>query len=113
MGSTIDYCFMSAALRDHDGIDWIRTHQAVPRNSATFFFNRDPHKVRHAQRIEDESDLQTWFGGSQNVRLCEHVIGLGRYGKTLTVLHGIELAEDQDEDDYERLTESWTPRFRR
>ncbi len=104
---------MSDALRDHDGIDWIRKRQAVPRNSATFSFNRDPDKVRHAHRIEDESDLQTWFGGSHSVKLWEDVIGLGRYGKTLTVLHGIELPDNQDEDDDERLTETWTPRFRR
>jgi Zn-dependent peptidase ImmA (M78 family) len=113
MGGTIDYCCMSEALRDCDGLYWIRKRQAVPRNTATFAFNRDPDKVRHAHRIEDESDLQTWFGGSHNIKLCEHIIGLGRFGKTLTVLHGIDLPDDQDEDDDQELTESWTPRFRR
>jgi hypothetical protein len=60
--------------------------------------------------MEDRSDLQTWFGGSRSIELREDIIGLGRYGKTLTVLHGIELPDDQDEGE---LTESWTPRFRR
>ena len=112
-GRSIDYCFMSDALRDHDGIDWIRKRQAVPRNTPTFTFNRDPNNVRRAHRIEHESDLQTWFGGSGSIELREDVIGLGGYGKTLTVLHGIELPDDQEEDDDESLTESWTPRFRR
>jgi hypothetical protein len=110
-GGNIDYCFMSDALRDHDGIDWIRKRQAVPRTTPTFAFNRDPDKVRRADRIEETSDLQTWFGGAQSIELREDVIGLGRYGKTLTMLHEVGLPEDQDEDDV--LTESWTPRFRR
>jgi hypothetical protein len=76
---------MSDALRDHDGIDWIRKRQAVPRTTPTFAFNRDPDKVRRADRIEETSDLQTWFGGAQSIELREDVIGLGRYGKTLTM----------------------------
>jgi IrrE N-terminal-like domain len=89
-GGSIDYCFMSDALRDHDGIDWIRKRQAVPRTTSTFVFNCDPDKAWRADRIGGESDLQTWFGGAQSIELREDVIGLGRYGKTLTVLHGIE-----------------------
>jgi hypothetical protein len=102
---------MSDALRDHDGIDWIRKRQAVPRTTPTFAFNRDPDKVRRADRIEERSNLQTWFGGAHSIELREDVIGLGRYGKTLTMLHEVELPDDQDDDDV--LTESWTPRFRR
>jgi hypothetical protein len=103
---------MSDALRDHDGIDWIRKRQAVPRTTPTLAFNRDLDKVWRADRTEETSDLQTWFGGERSVELRGDVIGLGRYGKTLTVLHGIELPEDQDQDDDGALTESWTPRFR-
>jgi hypothetical protein len=110
-GGSIDYCFMSDALRDQDGIDWMRKRQAVPRTTPTFAFNRDPDKVRRADRIEETSDLQSWFGGAQSIELREDVIGLGRYGKTLTMLHEVELTDDQDEDDV--LTECWTPRLRR
>jgi hypothetical protein len=111
-GGSIDYCFMSDALRDHDGIDWIRRRQAVPPNTPTWAFNRDPDKVRRADRTQGESTLQSWFGGSESIELREDVIGLGGYGKTLTVLHGIELPDDQDEDVDDSLIESWTPRFR-
>ncbi|AWZ21118.1 Hypothetical protein RAK1035_2410 [Roseovarius sp. AK1035] len=42
---------------------------------------------------------------------------MGTYGKTLTVLYSARLtaeAEGLDEDDEdEKLEESWTPRFRR
>jgi len=82
---------MSDALREHSGIDWIRKRQAVPRTTLTFKFSHNPQKVQRASRIEGDSDLQTWFGGSRSIELREDVIGLGRYGKTLTVLHDIEL----------------------
>jgi Zn-dependent peptidase ImmA (M78 family) len=111
-GASIDYCFMSDALRDFDDIDWIRKRQSLPRTSATFAFNQEPARVRRADRIEDESDLQLWFGGPRNIEAREDVIGLGSYGKTLTVLHRIE-PPDEAEDDDETLIESWTPRLRR
>jgi hypothetical protein len=54
-----------------------------------------------------------WFDTDRHVRLDEEVIGLGRYGFTLTVLSSESLAEsdDEDEDDEEETVERWTPRF--
>jgi hypothetical protein len=66
--------------------------------------------------VEAESVFQDWFGGGLRSSVTEDVVGLGSYGKTLTILHGIELPEDVDDiddDDDEKLEESWTPRFRR
>lgn len=56
--------------------------------------------------------LQLWFGGPRSIELREDVIGLGSYGRTLTVLHGIEPPDETEEDD-DTLIESWTPRLRR
>ena len=112
-GSKIDHCFMSAALKDVSGIDWLRKREAVPRGTPTHAFNQDATNVQRAVRIEETSNLQQWFGGSRSVEISEDVIGLGRYGKTLTVLYGINVAEADEEEDEASLIESWTPRFRR
>jgi hypothetical protein len=69
--------------------------------------------VTGAVRIEESARLQQWFGGDRQLEISEDVIGLGRYGKTLTVLHDIDLPEPEDEDDEATLIESWTPRFKR
>ena len=61
--------------------------------------------------VEGDTDLQTWFGGSRSIELREDVIGLGRYGKTLTVLHDIELPDEQDDEYDETVTEPWTERY--
>ena len=109
----IDYCFMSDPLTDVDGIDWIRKRQAVPNGTYTFALNRDANKVRSGARVQGASNLQEWFGGRRSIQLIEDVVGLGSYGKTLTVLHTIEIPDEEEERDDESLLESWTPRFRR
>jgi Zn-dependent peptidase ImmA (M78 family) len=113
-GGSIDFCIMSKALRECDGIDWIRKKQALPMSSLTRTFNSDLGCVRRADRSQGESAFQEWFGGNLRIAVTEDVVGLGSYGKTLTILHGIELPEDRDEGDHdEGLSDSWTPRFRR
>jgi hypothetical protein len=113
VGSKIDYCFMSDELKQLDGIDWVRKRQVVPRATPTFEFNQDVRNVAAARRVEGASDLQEWFGGRRSIDVKEDVIGLGGYGKTLTVLYGFELPEPEEEEEEEALIESWTPRFRR
>ena len=57
--------------------------------------------------------LSDWLGISFQIEAEECVIGLGDYGKTLTMLVAIdsvdpeELAEEQD------MIESWHPKFHR
>lgn len=113
MGNRVEHCFMSEALKAIGGIDWIRKREALPRNTPTFAFNQDAENVRRAIRIEDSSNLQDWFGGHRSIEVSEDVIGLGSYGKTLTVLYDITVPDPEDEEDEASLIESWTPRFRR
>ncbi|WP_342451253.1 ImmA/IrrE family metallo-endopeptidase [Piscinibacter koreensis] len=112
-GSRIDHCFMSEALKNVRGIDWLRKREAVPRGTPTHAFNQDSNNVRKAVRVESTSNLQQWFGGKHNVSISEDMIGLASYGKTLTVLYGIDLPEAEEEEDEAALIESWTPLFRR
>lgn len=112
-GNRIDQCFMSEALKGIDNIDWLRKRELLPRSSATYGFNQDEVNVRAAQRAEETSNFQDWFGGRRNMKINEDVIGLGSYGRTLTILYGIDLPEPEDEEDEAALIESWTPRFRK
>jgi hypothetical protein len=111
-GSQIDHCFMSEALKGVSGIDWLRKRDLLPRSSPTYAFNQDAANVRHAVRIEGTSNLQDWFGGGRRLAIDEDVIGLGSYGRTLTVLYNINVPEPEEEEEA-ALIESWTPRFRR
>lgn len=110
-GPIIDYCFMSESLEEIGGLQWLRKGEPLPQRSATQAFNSDQSKVASAARTEGSADLRDWFGGRRALDGFEEVIGLGGYGKTLTVLTTEVTDEDEDED--AELEESWTPRFKR
>lgn len=111
-GRTIDYAFMSESLQDFPDLDWIRKGTPLPGDAVTSNFNMDKSNIEHAARAEGTSALQDWFNGSHRQNVVEEVVGLGSYGKTLTVLTGME-SPDEVEDEDGDLEKSWTPRFRR
>jgi glycerol-3-phosphate dehydrogenase len=47
------------------------------------------------------------------VELREEVVGLGNWGRTLTVLTADDLPDLDVEREDEEIVESWKPRFRR
>jgi len=60
-----------------------------------------------------ETDLAAWFDGSGRIVLDEDIIGLGKYGYSLTVLTSEALPEDplNERDEDAELERSWTTRF--
>lgn len=110
-GTHIDYCFMSGPLKDFQCLQWPRKGEPLPKGSETGNFNSEPRNVRACQHAEAEVDLRLWFGGQREILGTEEMVGLGRYGKTLTILMSDVFADDEDEQ-YE-LEESWKPVFRR
>ena len=113
VGNRINYCFMSDTLREVKDLNWIRKNEPLPKNSATFEFNQNSNNVHSAKCTEAMSDLQDWFGGPCSIECTEEVVGLGKYGKTLTVLTAIDLPEPEEIEEEQALIESWQPRFRR
>lgn len=107
-GAHVEYAKMSYRLRDFPKIEWIRKGARLPPDTTTAAFNADPKGVESGARDKDGSSLQDWFEGPYHQEIVEEVVGLGRYGKTLTVLTGMEAPEWLEE---EEETE-WEPRFR-
>ena len=116
-GNAIDYCFLSDTIKSLPDLTWLRKGHLVPQGTKTAEFNGDPARIANADRSEADIDISNWLGGSRSVEATEEVIGLGRYGKTLTVLTCPSLVDktyqDEDEDEDAYLQERWTPRFRR
>lgn len=112
-GKQINYCFMSDTLKEVEGLDWIRKRDFLPKNTPTFTFNQDSDRVRRSARTDGTSDLQDWFSGRRSVEITEEIIGLGKYGKTLTVLTAPDLPDQEEIEEEEDLIESWKPKFRR
>lgn len=116
-GDTIDYCFMSDGLKQAKGIKWLKKGTPVPAGTVTETFNAKPENVRTAQKDSGEGRLNDWMEGDKTYRVTEEVVGLGSYGRTLTILAckalSMRIEAAEDDDDEEALVESWTPRFRR
>lgn len=116
-GQVVDFCFMSDTIKSLPQLTWIKKGAAVPRGTATARLNANSQSIANGDRVEDEIDIMDWLGGTRSARATEEVIGLGSYGKTLTVLTcpsvQDETYQDDDGDDEENMQERWTPRFRK
>ncbi len=116
-GQTIDYCCLSVAIKSLPEISWLRKGSPVPKNTGTAQLNTDSERILKAERTVKKIDVMDWLGGKRSTMVTEEVIGLGQYGKTLTVLSSSSIGNDvdscdEDEDDAE-IIERWTPRFHR
>src|ERR1700722_1037302 len=117
-GASVEWCFMSEGLKKAKGLSWVRKGTPVPAGTVTATFNALPDNVRMAKRDTGDGRLNDWMDGDRVRLITEEVIGLGQYGRTLTVLTCKALsaepdAETDDENEDDALIESWTPRFHR
>lgn len=111
-GEKICYAFFSESFKRLGKFSFPRKG-ALVRESATLNFNRNSENVVSRKSACAETDFSIWFDGSREIHLDEEIVGLGNYGHTLSVFSGEKLSLDPDneEDDEEALTESWTPKF--
>ncbi len=116
-GTKIDYCCLSDMIKSLRELTWLRKGSPVPAGTATAQLNADARRVAQADRTEAEIDIMDWLGGARSVPAIEEAIGLGSYGKTLTILTCPSVVDDtyqdDEEEDEDKLIERWTPRFRR
>lgn len=98
VGDRIEYCFMSDAIRDFRGLTWIRKGERLPK-STTAGFNLVSSNIEDCVRMEGISVLSDWFDGAPDAEVNEDVVGLGSYGKTLTVLFTDQPLEEEEEED--------------
>lgn len=101
-GDTVLWCSMSQAIRDLRGLTWPKKGSPVPKDSVTYQFNRDKSKIAGAARADGASYLDSWIDGAPSVELAEDVIGLGSYGRTLSILFTQDALRGEDDEDEDR-----------
>lgn len=114
-GPTIDYCCLSEAMKTLPQLTWLRRGGPVPKGTATAHFNRDEKRIVQGARVYEDVDIMDWLGGTRSAIVTEEVIGLGSYGRTLTILSSDLLGHEDDVepgDDDDELDASWKPKFR-
>ena len=111
-GNAVCYSFMSEAFKALKPGGFLRKGALLP-SGLTLRFNDDTERVEGGDQDCDQTDMADWFGGRSSP-LDEEVIGLGNYGRTLTVLSSDELVSQGDEDaedEDELLERSWEAKF--
>lgn len=111
IGNKVDYCFMSDELKEYSGLSWIKKDSHLPRNCSTLKFNQNIDNVHYSKEDYGTTDLTTWFGGNYEGTIHEEIIGLGSYGKTLTILSAEDLPNPGELEEEKELEESWDVHF--
>jgi Zn-dependent peptidase ImmA (M78 family) len=89
------FSIMSPTFRAHRGLSWLKKGMAVPQDTPTFSFALNAMNIAQSRSVEGVSSLEDWFDGTDH-ELSEEVIGLGSYGRVLTVLSTESLPESED-----------------
>jgi IrrE N-terminal-like domain len=100
----VEYCFLSEQLQDLRGLTWLKKGDVIPRTSTTAAFNKTPSNIAQAKKEQGSCYLDEWLDGAPGLELNEDVVGLGTYGKILTVLFtdddlGREDESEEEEDE--------------
>lgn len=95
MGQKIEFAFMSKGLKAQRNLTWLRKGAGLPQGCATARFNRDAGNVTTARRANATSTLADWFDGA-DIEIEEDIVGLGEYGRTLTVLWADALPDPEE-----------------
>lgn len=114
-GDEVQYGFFSNSFKKLDKRVFVRKGDRLPTCCQTRAFNAQPSNIEGGARQIVRTTLSEWFDNGSRQELDEEIVGLGRYGFSLTVLSSDLLPSDPDEDEdaneEERLENSWTPRF--
>lgn len=111
----LEVCAVSDAMKVHARRGWLRRGDRVPLGSRTSKLAREVPRVSRSDREVGVADIADWYDCGMPVPGREEVIGLGRYGRVLTVLTCDTVQDNEDVDTCEEadLLERWTPRFHR
>lgn len=111
-GKEISYGFLSDSFKDLRPSNYPRKGDLLP-HTTTREFNLNEDDVLLGERACGQTTLADWLGSSSDTPLDEEILGLGKWGYTLTVLSSDELRRSrcEEEDEEKQLLESWTPRF--
>lgn len=97
-GNRIDFCGLSPSLADVSGVSAFKKGDFLPAGTRTERFNMDQNNAGTCNEVGVFASLDDWFEDAPQIEMKEDVVGLGNYGKTLTVLFTEEIIEDEADE---------------
>ena len=96
---TIEFSSVSPSLWDYPGVARRKPQRGddLVRGTAAYRLARSPAKIRRVAEDSDTASLDFWFPRCEpGGELVEESVGLGRYGRVLTILSTAELPDFED-----------------
>jgi Zn-dependent peptidase ImmA (M78 family) len=94
----VEYSFASDSMRKIKGYTHLKKGLALPRKSLTYNFNLNSLNINQSKRETEDTDFMLWFQADREIMATEEVVGLGSYGKTLTVITADADEVNEDEE---------------
>lgn len=101
-GNRIEYSCMSDRMLNLKPGRWPRKGDPVPSGTAAATLHANPKRIADNERLNRETSGEDWFGSFKDVELFEETIGLGDYGRTLTIITTVDELPDEEDDGDDR-----------
>jgi Zn-dependent peptidase ImmA (M78 family) len=98
-GNRVEYCSMSSRMLELKPGRWLRRGDPVPSGTAAALLHAAPKRIADNERLDRETTGEDWFRSLKEVELFEETVGMGGYGRTLTVITTVDALPGEDEDD--------------
>jgi len=109
-GNRIEYCCMSARMLELKPGRWPRKGDLLPSGTGAAYLHTLPKRISDNERIDRETLAADWFRSLKDVELFEETIGMGNYGRTLTIITTVDALRDDNDGDDDQL---WSRSIRR
>jgi hypothetical protein len=97
----VEFSYVAPALREYPGVAGKNPKRGddLVRGTAAHRLASSPEKIEEVTEASDAAGLALWFPECESGgELIEESVGLGRYGRVLTVLSAAELPDFEDDD---------------
>ncbi len=105
----VEFMTASQPFRQMPDLDWLRKRDTLPPGVPSMRFCNNSEWIRECQLAEEGTLLSAWFPGVKNQEAEEDIVGLGSYGRLLTVL--VTKADQTDSEDEEDEEDDYISRW--
>lgn len=104
----VEFMVASEAFRQIPGIEWHKRGDRLPSKTPSTALSDDQDWIRTCGVRQEGARLSDWFSAAPNLEVEEDVVGLGSYGRLMTVLI-TDWSEDEQEDETD--DDDWIERW--
>ena len=99
----------SESFKQISGLDWLRKKDSLPSSAPSTKFSGNRDWIEACNVSEEGARLSAWFPAVRDRDVEEDVVGLGSYGRLLTVLvtQEIDEAEEEERDVEDGYIDRW------